>query len=93
MVLVMILIQDIHLLVIETDEHCETDASSTKSSASDHEDNCDASCPSVIHVLENASNQLQIQNTVFVSCTSIWIGQEQKPENIIVESIDRPPEA
>jgi len=92
-VLVLVLIHDIQPLVIDTHGKDKSVPVSTESSTSDHSDGCDASCPCVIHALENASNQLEIQTTFLNPGSSIRISQEQKPESVIIKPIDRPPEA
>jgi len=92
-VLVFILIHDIHPLVIDTHGKDKSVPVSTESSTTDHSDGCNASCPCVNHVLENASNQCQIQTNILYPCSSIWVGQEQKPKSVIIKPIDHPPEA
>lgn len=92
-VLVLILIHDIQPLVIDTQGKDKSVPVSTESPPTNHSDGCDASCSCVIHVLEDASNQWQIQTTILNPSSSIWVGQEQKPESVIIKPIYHPPEA
>ncbi len=92
-VLVMILIHDIHPMDIDTLGKDKSVPVSTESSTADHSDGCDASCPCVIHALEDASNQSEIQTTFLNPGSSIRISHEQKPESVTIKPIDRPPEA
>lgn len=92
-VLALILIYDIQPVISDTQTEDQSVPVSEEPPTSDHSDECDDSCPCVIHVLEESLDftQHQIENNI--ACSSVWTAICLKPESEIQEGIDRPPEA
>lgn len=59
----------------------------------DHSDECDDSCPCIIHVLERTVSFSQYRTEHDLSSSSHWTATHLKPENAYPKGIDRPPEA
>ncbi len=92
-VLILILIHDIHPMDIDTQGKDKSVPVSTESQTTDQSDGCNASCPCVIHVLEESLVFLQYQIENLTANSSIRITICPMPERIILESIYRPPES